>query len=72
MKTTNENTSHTDDGIAKRLHDAGDRLVEIKGDVASSVGTRIASLGALMKKHPFAAVGIGLGLGYLIGRVLHR
>jgi ElaB/YqjD/DUF883 family membrane-anchored ribosome-binding protein len=72
MTTTNETTSHTDDRIAKRLHEAGDRLVEIKEDLASNVGTRIASLGALMKKHPFAALGIGFGLGYLIARVLHR
>ncbi len=63
MTTTNETTSHIDDGIAQRLHEASDRLVEVM---------RIDSLGALMKKHPFAALGIGFGLGYLIARVLHR
>jgi len=61
--TANETTSHNNDGIGRRLHDAGDRVVEVM---------RIDSIGALMKKHPFAALGIGFGLGYLIGRVLHR
>jgi hypothetical protein len=60
--TANETTSN-DTGIGRRLHDAGDRVVEVM---------RIDSIGALMKKHPFAALGIGFGLGYLIARVLHR
>lgn len=63
MTTTNQSTSHSDETIGQRLHEAGDRVVEVM---------HIDSLGALMKKHPFAALGIGFGLGYLIARILHR
>jgi hypothetical protein len=63
MTTTNQTTSDIDEGIGRRLHEAGDRVVEVM---------RIDSIGALMKKHPFAALGIGFGLGYLIARILHR
>lgn len=63
MTTTNQPTSHSDENIGQRLHEAGDRVVEV---------LRIDSIGALMKKHPFAALGIGFGLGYLIARILHR
>jgi hypothetical protein len=54
-------TNHTD-------HETADRFVELKDDLARRVDT----LGTLMKAHPFAALGVGLGLGYLLARVLHR
>jgi ElaB/YqjD/DUF883 family membrane-anchored ribosome-binding protein len=37
-----------------------------------TIGTRVDSLGALIRQHPFAAAGIGLGIGYLVARLLHR
>jgi hypothetical protein len=54
-------TNHTTDETA-------DRFVELRDDLARRVDT----LGTLMKAHPFAALGVGLGLGYLLARVLHR
>jgi ElaB/YqjD/DUF883 family membrane-anchored ribosome-binding protein len=71
MTTTNK-TASPSDGIGQRLQDAGDRFVEIKDDVANRLGKRVDSLGAIMKEHPLAAVGVGLGIGYLIARILHR
>lgn len=72
MTTTNETGNHGDDGIGQPIEQAGDRFVEIKHEVAKHLGTRVESLGALIREHPFAAAGLGLGIGYLTARLLHR
>jgi hypothetical protein len=64
MTTTNKTGSPADS--------LGERFVELRHDVANNVGKRVDSLGALIKGHPLAALGIGLGLGYLIARLIHR
>ena len=71
MTTTSKTTNHPED-IGQRLQDAGARIVEIKDDVANNLEKRIDSVGALIRKHPIAAVGVGFGIGYLIARLLHR
>jgi ElaB/YqjD/DUF883 family membrane-anchored ribosome-binding protein len=72
MTTTNKTDIHNDDRTGQRIEQAGDRLGEIKQEVTRSLGTRIESLGRLIKDHPFAAAGIGVGIGYLAARILHR
>ena len=72
MTTTTKTSAQTDDNLSERLHDAGDRLVDLKDGVARAVRPRVDSIGALMRAHPFAAMGLGLGIGYLIARVIHR
>ena len=72
MTTTNKTGNHPEDTIGQRLQDAGERFVEIKEDVANNLGRRVDSLGALIKRHPLAALGIGFGIGYLLARLLHR
>lgn len=72
MTTTNKTSNQPEDSIGQRLHDAGERFVEIKGDVASNLGRRVDSLGALIKAHPVAALAVGFGIGYLIARLVHR
>jgi len=72
MTTTTTTGNHGDDGIGQRIEQDGHRLGEITRAVARHLGARVESLGALIKEHPFAAAGIGLGIGYLIARLLHR
>jgi ElaB/YqjD/DUF883 family membrane-anchored ribosome-binding protein len=72
MTDTNKTEIQSNDGIGQRIGQVGERFVEIKNDVARQLGTRVDSLGGLIKDHPFAAAGIGLGIGYLIARLLHR
>jgi hypothetical protein len=72
MTTTTKTGAQTDDSIGQRLHDAGDRLVETKDGDARTVGPRVDPIGALTRAHLFAAMGVGLGIGYLIGRAIHR
>jgi ElaB/YqjD/DUF883 family membrane-anchored ribosome-binding protein len=72
MTSTNKTTMQSDDGIGQRIEHAGERFVQIKDDVAKNLGTRVRSMGALIKDHPFAAAGIALGIGYLTARIIHR
>ncbi len=72
MTTTNTTGNHGGETIGQRIEQAGDRFVQIKDDVTKNLGTRVESLGALIKDHPFAAAGIGLAIGYLAARLLHR
>jgi len=67
MTTTNQS-----DSAGQRIEQAGDRISDIADDVVTSLGKRVGSLGALIEEHPFAAVGIGFGIGYLIARLLRR
>lgn len=72
MMITNKTGNHGDETIGQRIEQAGDRFVQIKDNVTKNLGTRVESLGALIKDHPFAAAGIGLAIGYLAARLLHR
>ena len=72
MTTMNKTGTDSNDGIGQRVAQAGERFVEIKNDVSKNLGTRVKSLGALVKRHPFAAAGIGLAIGYLAARLLRR
>ena len=72
MTITNKTGNHGDDSIGQRIEQAGDRFAEIKDNLTKNLGTRAESLGALIKDHPFAAAGIGLAIGYLAARLLHR
>jgi ElaB/YqjD/DUF883 family membrane-anchored ribosome-binding protein len=67
-----EPMSETEDGISKRLHDAGERVIEFKDSTVRALDGRLDALGAMMKKHPLLAIGIGLGAGYLLGRLVRR
>jgi ElaB/YqjD/DUF883 family membrane-anchored ribosome-binding protein len=72
MTIMNKTGNHGDETIGQRVEQAGERFVEIKDHVTKNLGTRVESLGALIKDHPFAAAGIGLAIGYLTARLLHR
>jgi len=60
------------DGVMEVISDAGDRIVELRDEATRTLGKRIDALGAAMKKHPLAAAGLALGIGYLIARIVHR
>jgi ElaB/YqjD/DUF883 family membrane-anchored ribosome-binding protein len=68
MTTTNQTGSLPHDHVSRGVHDADEQLAALGDRVAK----RVDSLASLMKDHPFAALGIGLGVGYLLARLLHR
>jgi ElaB/YqjD/DUF883 family membrane-anchored ribosome-binding protein len=64
--------SDLSEGISNRLHDAGERIVDLKDDAARVLSKRARTLGAMIQEHPFAAAAIGLGVGYLVFRLVRR
>ena len=72
MTIMNKTGNSGDDNLGHRIEDASERLGEIRHEVVRNLTTRVESLGALIKDHPFAAAGIGLGIGYLAARLVHR
>ncbi len=73
MTTTTKKSAHeTEDGVSDLLHDAGDRIVALKDESLTTLGKQIDELGKTMKKHPALAIGIGLGAGYILARIIHR
>jgi ElaB/YqjD/DUF883 family membrane-anchored ribosome-binding protein len=70
--TSHAKTHKAEDNLASRLQDAGERIIEFKDETTKTLGKRIDAMGALMKKHPIAALGLGVGTGYLLARILHR
>ena len=69
---TTKTASNSEDGIGQRVHEATDRLVEIKDDVARSMDRQVKTLRAVMKEHPIAVLVAAIGAGYLIARLVHR
>jgi len=65
-------TEKAEDTLISRLQDAGEKIIDFKDETTKTLGKRVDALGAVMKKHPLAALGIGLGTGYLLARILHR
>lgn len=53
-------------GVAERLEGAGRYLRE------SDARTMGSDLTEVIRNHPKAAIGVGLGLGFLLGRMLSR
>lgn len=41
-------------------------------NLKDTVAKRVDTLGILAKAHPLAALGVGLGVGYLLARLVHR
>jgi hypothetical protein len=73
MTSTNDAPAHYDeDGVSKRLSDAGERVVKLKADAMRGVGNRLEALAAMMQRHPLLSIAIGLGAGYLVARIIHR
>jgi ElaB/YqjD/DUF883 family membrane-anchored ribosome-binding protein len=64
--------TNSEDGLGQRLHDATDQILDVKQQVVKNLTQQAGDLEALIKKHPLLAIGIGLGIGYLIARLVHR
>jgi hypothetical protein len=73
MTTTAKKTEiESENGLSEMLHDAGERVVELKDESMKTVGKGINTLGKAMKDHPLLTIGLGVGAGYLLARLIHR
>ena len=60
------------DDAQTRLSDAGQRLSRSAARAREMATQRIDSLGELMQRHPVATIAVGLGVGFVLGRLMAR
>ena len=51
---------------------SGERASAIKDSVMESSRTGVKKMGSLIKHHPFIAIGVAFGVGYLVMRIVKR
>jgi len=68
-KKTSDDAEHADADLAD---EAADRVAELKDEVVHAVEARLEALSKTIQKHPLLAVGIGVGIGYVLARLLRR
>ncbi len=49
-----------------------ERVEDLAGRAKQHAQSLVQDLGGLMRRHPFATVAVGLGVGYVLARLLHR
>ena len=71
MKKTAEDSDseHTASDLAD---EAAERVSELKDEAIHMIEERLDALGKAIRKRPLLAVGIGIGIGYVLARLLHR
>ena len=78
MTTTGikKSAHETEASISDMLQEAKDAVIDFKDEslkpISNQIEKQINELGELMKTHPLLAIGIGVGAGYLLARIVHR
>jgi ElaB/YqjD/DUF883 family membrane-anchored ribosome-binding protein len=72
-------TSRIGSRVQSMLENASEKFSGAKSSVSSAAskarvqaGDKIETVGGIMHKHPLATIAIGLGAGYLLGRLMAR
>lgn len=60
------------DGASEKFSGAKARVSSAASTARSTAGEKVESMGDLMHRHPLATIAIGLGVGYILGRVMAR
>ena len=55
-----------------RASDIKDKLSDAKDAALAGASTAVDKTGKLIKQHPFIAIGIALGVGFLVMRMVRR
>lgn len=58
------------DNASERLSGATTRVRSAASTARTTAGEKVDSMGELMRRHPIATIAIGLGVGYILGRVM--
>ena len=56
----------------KRAAELKERMIDVKDTVVSTSSSAATRMVELVKEHPFAALGIAFGIGYLAMRIARR
>ena len=67
-----ERVAEVRDRIEEKLDDARERLREAGADKAARVKDAARSTDTYVREHPWTAVAIAVGVGYLLGRISRR
>ncbi|HUQ05129.1 MAG TPA: DUF883 C-terminal domain-containing protein [Kofleriaceae bacterium] len=60
------------DGASEKLSGAKARVSSAASTARTTAGEKVESVGDIMHRHPIATIAIGLGVGYIIGRLMAR
>jgi ElaB/YqjD/DUF883 family membrane-anchored ribosome-binding protein len=58
--------------VARAASGASDRVSSAASSAKDRGGALIDSLGTMMKQHPFATIAIGLGVGFVVAKLMAR
>lgn len=60
------------DGASEKLSGARSSVSSAASRARATAGDQVESMGGIMHKHPIATIAVGLGVGYIIGRLMAR
>jgi ElaB/YqjD/DUF883 family membrane-anchored ribosome-binding protein len=60
------------DQASEKLSGAKARVSTAASSARSTAGAKVETMGDMMHKHPLATIAIGLGAGYILGRIMAR
>ena len=60
------------DGASEKLSGAKARVSSAASTARVTAGEKVETIGDQMHKHPLATIAIGLGVGYILGRLMAR
>lgn len=60
------------DEASEKLTGAKTRVTSAASSARATAGAKVESMGDIMHRHPLATIAIGLGAGYILGRLMAR
>ena len=56
----------------EKFQDATEKFMDMTDDAQRGLGRGAKQVSSVVKHHPLATIAIGVGVGYLAARILHR
>jgi ElaB/YqjD/DUF883 family membrane-anchored ribosome-binding protein len=60
------------DGASEKLSGARSRVSSAASSARTTAGEKVESMGEMRHRHPLVTIAIGLGVGYILGRLMAR